>query len=97
MPAKKKQTSKDPASSFEEALQELDQLTERLSHEPDSLANLITDYERGQKLIRFCHRELETARDRIEIIQAKSKALDEASEASSTTESPDDNDDVRLF
>lgn len=97
MPAKKKPASKDPADSFEAALKELDLLTERLAHEPDSLANLITDYERGQKLIQFCHRELASARKRIEIIQAKNKAQPQADDASTPTESSDDNDDVRLF
>lgn len=97
MPAKKKKAEEEQQDTFESALQELDQLTERLAHEPDSLSNLITDYERGQKLIRFCHDELASARKRIEIIQAQNQTPKEADEASLSTESPDDNDDVRLF
>ncbi|MGC6427668.1 MAG: exodeoxyribonuclease VII small subunit [Akkermansiaceae bacterium] len=97
MPSKKKQAQEKSVESFEAALQELDQLTERLAHEPDSLNNLITDYERGQKLIRFCHQELATARERIELIHAKNQVQPEVKEASEPNESCDNNDDVRLF
>lgn len=97
MPTKKKKAGEKPAENFEDAIQELEELTERLAHEPDSLSNLITDYERGQKLINFCQGELSTARKRIELIQAANNAQSEAENASPTSESSDDNDNVRLF
>jgi exodeoxyribonuclease VII small subunit len=92
--AKKKKSADEVSESFEDALEELDELTERLSHEPDSLGQLIDDYERGQKLIQYCTNQLDSARKRIEIIQAE---LSSDSKTESTDPSPDDNDDVRLF
>ncbi|MDA7517362.1 exodeoxyribonuclease VII small subunit [Akkermansiaceae bacterium] len=95
MAAKKTTSSTTPPPSFEEAVEELEELTERLAHEPESLNKLIDDFERGQSLIHFCHASLKTARERITVIQA---SLQSDSEDATTTQSPSaDNDDVRLF
>ena len=96
MPAKKKASNCEPASSFEEALEELDQLTERLSHEPESLSKMIDDYERGQHLIQQCHNQLKSARERISLIQAELKHS-APEDPPDSPDSPDDNNDVRLF
>ena len=97
MPTKKKASQSDSTNSFEDALEELDQLTERLSHEPESLSKMIDDYERGQHLIKQCHHQLNSARKRITLIQAelKNATAEDASESSDSIS--DDNNDVRLF
>ena len=97
--ADQKESIAPPAApSFEEAIDELEELTERLAHEPKSLGALIDDFERGQSLIQFCHGALKSARERINVIQAslQNESEDDALDDSSKSFS-DVNDDVRHF
>ncbi len=96
MAAKKKKAPPAAPPSFEDAVDELEELTERLAHEPESLGQLIDDFERGQELIHFCHSTLKTARNRISVIQASLQNEQEEAPDPITTPSAD-NDDVRLF
>ncbi|MDB4500767.1 exodeoxyribonuclease VII small subunit [Akkermansiaceae bacterium] len=97
MPAKKKAVASEPTPSFEAALEELDELTDRLSHEPESLSNMIDDYERGQYLIKICDAQLQTARERITLIQAQLQETDRDATPSKSSSASDENNDVRLF
>lgn len=97
MPAKKKATTRKSNPSFEAALEELDELTDRLSHEPESLSNMIDDYERGQNLIQACNEQLKDARQRITLIQAQLKETGSGDNSFQAEAPSDENDDVRLF
>lgn len=97
MPAKKKVTPSKSTPSFEAALEELDELTDRLSHEPESLSKMINDYERGQHLIKICDEQLQNARKRINLIQAQLKEANTGDDTSLADSPSDENDDVRLF
>jgi len=97
MAEKKKKKPSLPAPTFEEAIEELENLTERLAHEPESLNQLIDDFERGQSLISFCHDSLKTARERITVIQASLQKDGDPAPPDPTPSLSADNDDVRLF
>ena len=97
MAAKKKASPKATAPSFEVAIDELEELTERLAHEPESLSKLIDDFERGQSLINYCHDSLKTARERITVIQASLQNDSDEGKKDTTPSLSSDNDDVRLF
>ncbi|MGJ8697616.1 MAG: exodeoxyribonuclease VII small subunit [Verrucomicrobiaceae bacterium] len=98
MASKKKIEEAPVAASFEDAIEELDELTERLAHEPESLGAMIDDYERGQQLIHYCHEALKLARKRITTIQASLQDNSPDDDEPESKDSPsDENDDVRLF
>ena len=94
MPPKKKENSAAP--SFELALQELETLTESMENRQLSLTELVAAYERGDELLKHCGKSLETARKKIELIQAKASASNDDSRDSPSAEEPNDQD-VRLF
>lgn len=100
MAVKKAAKSKAPAQSFEEAVEELENITKRLEKDPESLANLLDDFERGQKLLNFCQKTLKSARKRLDLVEASLHAEgddeDPNPESSSDDADPDDQD-VRLF
>lgn len=98
MPAKKKASTPAIARSFEEAADELEEITRRLEDEPTSLAKLLEDFERGQALLGYCQKTLVTARKRLDLVEAKLQV--EEPEETSSDDSDDDStniDDVRLF
>ena len=101
MPPRKKSSSKkapSPSYTFEEALHELEQITESLEHETLDLESLVKAFERGEELLNFCQKSLTSARESIELVEAnkvkppKTKKKIPASADSATTD-----DDVRLF
>ena len=99
MAAKKKNSAKRVTGSFEEAADELEEITRRLEDEPSSLAKLLEDFERGQALLSYCQKTLLSARKRLNLIEAKiqTEENDEDSEESSKEPSDTLDDDVRLF
>lgn len=69
-PAPKK-VSAEPLS-FEAAQNELEQLVARLESGDMPLAELLTQYQRGAELLKFC-------RDRLEAVEGQIKVLDQGS------------------
>ncbi|MDA7881877.1 exodeoxyribonuclease VII small subunit [Akkermansiaceae bacterium] len=100
MAVKKAKKPKAPSESFEDAVEELETITKRLERDPESLANLLDDFERGQELLTFCQKTLKSARKRLDLVEASLHAEgddeDLTSESSSDDADPDDQD-VRLF
>jgi exodeoxyribonuclease VII small subunit len=56
-------------ASYEAALQELEQLVARLESGDMPLEQLLTQYQRGAELLKFC-------RERLEVIENQVKVLD---------------------
>ena len=59
-------------ASYEAALEELEQLVARLEAGDMPLAQLLTGYQRGAELLKFC-------RDRLEAVEDQIKVLDQGS------------------
>lgn len=98
MPAKKKSAKKPVAASFEEATEELEEITRRLERDPSSLTNLLDDFERGQALLKYCQDTLKSARKRLDLVEANLHAdPDIPEETNSRNNDADHDDDVRLF
>jgi exodeoxyribonuclease VII small subunit len=99
MPAKKKPSPAPVAASFEEAADELEEITRRLEDEPSSLEKLLEDFERGQALLSYCQKTLRSARERLELVEAdlSKETLDESADPSPKPDFSDHDDDVRLF
>lgn len=97
----------EPKPGFEEALGELEALVEAMENEQLPLEQLVTNYEKGSKLLSHCQQVLESARERIELITLDAEgdsALENttprddvgANPPASQGSDPDD-DDIRLF
>lgn len=56
----------DDATPFEEALGNLENLVETLEGGDIPLAELVTNYEKGTELAKFCQRKLDQAEKKIE-------------------------------
>jgi exodeoxyribonuclease VII small subunit len=56
--------------SYEDALKELEQLVARLESGDMPLEQLLTQYQRGAELLKFC-------RDRLEAVETQIKVLDQ--------------------
>lgn len=73
--------------TFEAALTELQQLTQRLEDGQESLEAALADFERGIGLLRTCYRLLEQAEQRIELFlgfDAEGQAVTTPFDASAT-------------
>ncbi len=57
-------------ASYEAALEELEQLVARLESGDLPLEQLLTGYQRGAELLKFC-------RDRLEVVEGQIKVLDQ--------------------
>ncbi len=68
--AKKKTAakSKDAAPPIEEAMDELQEIVQALESGQEPLDASLQQFERGMKLLRTCHQQLEKAASRIEIL-----------------------------
>ncbi len=55
-------------SSFEVALQELEQLVAQLESGELPLAQLLTQYQRGAELLGFCRERLETVENQVKVL-----------------------------
>jgi len=100
MAVKKAKKSKALAPSFEDAVEELENITKRLEKDPESLGNLLDDFERGQELLTFCQKTLKSARKRLDLVEASLHAEgdnEEPSPESSSDDADPDDQDVRLF
>ena len=81
----KKTEVNDKSPSFEDALEELEAMVERMESGQLPLEKLISNYERGAELIGHCESVLENARKRLDLITLKPKAA----AGQSSTDSPD--------
>ena len=104
MPSNKK----DPPPSFEQSLEELENMVETMESGQLPLEELISNYERGAKLINHCETVLDDARKRLELLTLKPAPSDESSEKNNqnlTLDAPpatnnnanNDDDEIRLF
>ena len=99
MPAKKA----EKLPSFEQALEELEEMVHTMESGQLTLEQLVTTYERGAKLISHCESVLDGARKRLDLITLKPSA--EGSKASKPDVTPDNDtssntsndDEIRLF
>ncbi len=60
--------------NFEEALSQLDAIVGALESESIPLEDLIQQYDRGMKLLATCQSQLETAKQRVEMIGQREEA-----------------------
>ncbi len=63
-------TAPTAPASYESALEELEQLLARLESGDMPLAQLLTQYQRGAELLKFC-------RDQLEAVEGQIKVLDQ--------------------
>jgi exodeoxyribonuclease VII small subunit len=73
-----------------------------MEHEHLPLEELVTQYEKGSKLLERCETVLQSARERIELITLRSRNEIRDTEGDSAPPSAepdvsDDDDDIRLF
>ncbi len=59
-----------PPSSYESALEELEQLVARLESGDMPLEQLLTGYQRGAELLKFCRDKLETIEVQVKVLDA---------------------------
>ncbi|MCW8127642.1 exodeoxyribonuclease VII small subunit [Microbulbifer halophilus] len=60
--------AKKQAATFEQALEELEQLVERLEAGDLPLEEALSDFERGVKLTRECQRKLANAEQKVKVL-----------------------------
>jgi len=94
--------SGQPGPSFEEALEQLEQLVESMENEQLPLEELVANYEKGSKLLAHCQGVLDSARERIELITLGNQDKSALENSGSSTDggaaaSASDDDDIRLF
>lgn len=91
--------STTPPPSFEQAMEELDSIVSHMESDQLPLEELISNYERGAKLLGECEASLTSAKMRLETIKngdTKGKATSATSQKQNTPSSSDD-DEIRLF
>ncbi len=97
MPAKKKEQT----PSFEQALEELEDMVQTMESGQLSLENLIASYERGAKLVAHCESVLDGARKRLDLITLNPKPCKDGKDPSNTDADASPNtsndDEIRLF
>ena len=67
MPAKK-QSQKNESLNFEEAIERLENIIEKMEGEPIALEELLKDYEEGTRLLNACKEKINTAKEKVEKI-----------------------------
>ncbi len=103
MPPKKKaaKAPKPVAKSFEDASEELDEITKVLEKGGLPLEELVSNFERGQELMLYCLRTLNSARKRLDLLEANlhAESAEEPDDPEELIPGLDDDpdDDVRLF
>ncbi|MCX2784146.1 exodeoxyribonuclease VII small subunit [Microbulbifer thermotolerans] len=84
--------AKKKAATFEEALEELENLVERLETGDLPLEEALADFERGVKLTRECQQKLATAEQKVKVLMEDSGGIRElpfdAEDDSNSTETP---------
>lgn len=78
--------------SFEQSLEELEDIVTAMEEDQLSLEQLIENYERGAILHKNCESFLSSAKTRLEKIHSSP-----ATESPSNNQSPSDDDEIRLF
>ena len=68
---------KDSRLSFEQALQELEQITADIENGSLPLEDVVAAYKRGSKLLGLCRQKLGAARDAIEQLDGKAPTADD--------------------
>ena len=96
----KRKPEPSEASSFEQALAELEAIIDAMEHQSLPLEQLVQQYEQGARLLADCERTLKTARQRLETIAVRSN--DDATVADSAPVTPptgtaSNDDDLRFF
>jgi len=92
-----------PEANFEQAMQRLEEIVERMESGELPLEDLIVRYEEGMKLVKVCQERLASAEQRIEIITRNSagkpvvKKFEPAAAAQPETQGEPKNVDVSLF
>ena len=88
-------------TSFEQSIEELDQIIQALDGDPQGLDELVARYERGMQLLSRCQQQLDAAQLRIEQI---SRRAEEGPAAAPSPPSPlpplppvASDDEIRLF
>ena len=64
--------------NFENAMEKLHKITEKLENEDESLENTIKLYQEGMDLAKYCMDELNNAEQKIKIIETNSIEQDDA-------------------
>jgi exodeoxyribonuclease VII small subunit len=98
-------SKKNNEPSFEQALEELETMVETMDSGQLPLEKLISNYERGAKLIAHCETVLDNARKRLDLLTLKPAASsNDTPSLPSTSQSADndnthhgDDDEIRLF
>lgn len=69
--------AKKKAATFEQALEELEELVERLEAGDLPLEEALTDFERGVKLTRECQQKLASAEQKVRVLMEESGEIRE--------------------
>ena len=102
-PAKKKQQPSKSSPTFEQALEELEEMVDTMESGQLPLEKLITSYERGAELINHCETVLNDARERLELITLKPKApttegpQNDLTKNETQTSNNNNDNEIRLF
>jgi len=62
----------EPPPTFEEAMGKLEAIVDAMAQGDLPLDKLVTDHETAMDLLAFCQSKLESARDRIQLVERKS-------------------------
>ncbi|AOS95770.1 Exodeoxyribonuclease 7 small subunit [Microbulbifer aggregans] len=87
--------AKKKAATFEQALEELEQLVERLEAGDLPLEEALADFERGVKLTRECQQKLASAEQKVKVLMEQNGTVQEApfetgeDNESGTTDTPE--------
>ncbi len=85
-----KNNPSDNAPNFEEAMARLDEIVNQMEEEQLPLEDMVRVYEEGVKLLKICRKRIESARARVERINA---SADNDSDAVLTPFDPEDASD----
>lgn len=64
----KKQSQKNESLNFEEAIERLENIIDKMEGERIPLEELLKDYEEGTKLLNACKEKINTAKEKVEKI-----------------------------
>ena len=64
----KKQSQKNESLNFEEAIERLENIIEKMEGERIPLEELLKDYEEGTRLLNACKEKINTAKEKVEKI-----------------------------
>lgn len=79
--------------SFEQAIDQLNQIVSRIEMGQVPLQESLEQYEKGMKLIRYCRGILQDAEKRIEMISTKEEQKPAESDPSDSNDKDDDSND----